>query len=144
MGLKLSFLGGTGTVTGSKYLVETPSHRILVDCGLFQGSRALREANWERFPVEPASISAVVLTHAHLDHSGALPLLVKQGFKGAIICSEATASLCEILLRDSGHLQEQDARYANERKFSRHTGSSALYGKGLRGSPTFVKADTIS
>lgn len=120
MGLKLSFLGGTGTVTGSKYLVETPSHRILVDCGLFQGSRALREANWERFPVEPASISAVVLTHAHLDHSGALPLLVKQGFKGAIICSEATASLCEILLRDSGHLQEQDARYANERKFSRH------------------------
>jgi metallo-beta-lactamase family protein len=127
MGLKLSFLGGAGTVTGSKYLVESPSHRILVDCGLFQGSRTLREANWARFPVEPASISAIVLTHAHLDHSGALPLLVKQGFKGAIICSEATAALCEILLRDSGYLQEQDARYANERKFSKHKPALPLY-----------------
>ena len=127
MSLRLSFLGGAGTVTGSKYLVESTSQRILVDCGLFQGNRALREINWERFPVEAASISAVVLTHAHLDHSGALPLLVKQGFKGAIICSEATAALCEILLRDSGHLQEQDARYANERKFSRHKPALPLY-----------------
>lgn len=127
MSLRLSFLGGAGTVTGSKYLVESTSHRILVDCGLFQGNRTLRETNWERFPVEPASISAVVLTHAHLDHSGALPLLVKQGFEGAIMCSEATASLCEILLRDSGHLQEQDARYANERKFSRHKPALPLY-----------------
>ena len=127
MSLKLSFLGGAGTVTGSKYLVKSTSHRVLVDCGLFQGNRVLRETNWEQFPVEPASISAVVLTHAHLDHSGALPLLVKQGFKGAVICSEATAALCEILLRDSGHLQEQDARYANERKFSRHKPALPLY-----------------
>lgn len=127
MSLSLCFLGGTGTVTGSKYLVESTSHRVLVDCGLFQGNRVLRETNWERFPVEPASISAVILTHAHLDHSGALPLLVKQGFKGAIICSEATAALCEILLRDSGHLQEQDARYANEHKFSRRKPALPLY-----------------
>lgn len=127
MSLKLSFLGGAGTVTGSKYLLESPSHRILVDCGLFQGGRSLREMNWERFPIQPAGISAVVLTHAHLDHSGALPLLVKQGFAGAIVCSEATAALCEVLLRDSGHLQEQDARFANKRGFSKHKPALPLY-----------------
>lgn len=127
MSLKLSFLGGAGTVTGSKYLIESASHRILVDCGLFQGGRSLREMNWKRFPVAPAGISAVVLTHAHLDHSGALPLLVRQGFEGPIICSEATAALCEVLLRDAGHLQEQDARYANKRGFSRHKPALPLY-----------------
>lgn len=127
MSPKLSFLGGAGTVTGSKYMLESPSHRILIDCGLFQGGRTLRELNWERFPVQPAGISAVVLTHAHLDHSGALPLLVKQGFTGAIVCSEATAALCEVLLRDSGHLQEQDALYANKRGFSRHKPALPLY-----------------
>lgn len=127
MGLRLSFLGGAGTVTGSRYLLESASDRILIDCGLFQGNRTLREMNWERFPVEPAAISAVVLTHAHLDHSGALPLLVKHGFKGSILCSEATAALCEVLLRDSGYLQEQDARYANKRGFSRHKPALPLY-----------------
>lgn len=127
MDLRLSFLGGAGTVTGSKYLIESTAHRLLVDCGLFQGGRALREMNWARFPVAPSSISAVLLTHAHLDHSGALPLLVKQGFNGAIVCSEATAALCEVLLRDAGHLQEQDARYANKRGFSRHKPALPLY-----------------
>src|ERR1017187_1116064 len=113
MTLKLSFLGGAGTVTGSKYLVENDSHRILVDCGLFQGYKALRLRNWAPLPVAPASISAVVLTHAHLDHSGYLPLLVKNGFRGPIFCTAATKDLCGILLPDSGHLQEQDARFAN-------------------------------
>lgn len=127
MTLKLSFLGGAGTVTGSKYLLEAQSSRILIDCGLFQGGRSLREMNWERFPIEPGGISAVVLTHAHLDHSGALPLLVKQGFAGPIVCSEATAALCEVLLRDSGHLQEQDTLYANKRGFSRHRPALPLY-----------------
>ena len=127
MNLRLSFLGGAGTITGSKYLLESASNRILVDCGLFQGGRSLREKNWESFPIQPASISAVVLTHAHLDHSGALPLLVKQGFEGAIICSEATAALCEVLLRDAGHLQEQDTRYANKHGFSRHKPALPLY-----------------
>jgi metallo-beta-lactamase family protein len=127
MNLRLSFLGGAGTVTGSKYLLESASNRILIDCGLFQGSRSLREKNWESFPVQPSGISAVVLTHAHLDHSGALPLLVKHGFEGVVICSEATASLCEVLLRDAGHLQEQDARYANKRGFSRYKPALPLY-----------------
>ena len=127
MGLRLTFLGGAETVTGSKYLVESASARILVDCGLFQGGRLLREMNWQRFPVQPSSISAIVLTHAHLDHSGALPLLVRHGFEGPIICSEATAALCEVLLRDAGHLQEQDARYANKRGFSRHKPALPLY-----------------
>lgn len=127
MSLKLSFLGGAGTVTGSKYLLETASHRVLVDCGLFQGRRSLRDLNWDRFPVPPESISAVVLTHAHLDHTGALPLLVKSGYRGPIICSEATAVLCEVLLRDSGHLQEQDARFANKRGFSKHKPALPLY-----------------
>lgn len=127
MGLKLSFLGAAGTVTGSKYLLETASHRVLIDCGLFQGGRPLRDMNWERFPVPPESISAVVLTHAHLDHSGALPLLVKSGYRGPIVCSEATAALCEVLLRDSGHLQEQDARFANKHGFSKHKPALPLY-----------------
>lgn len=127
MSLRLSFLGGAGTVTGSKYLLQSSSHRLLIDCGLFQGARALREMNWEKFPFEPSGISAVVLTHAHLDHSGALPLLVRHGFEGPIICSEATAALCEVLLTDSGHLQEQDARYANKRGFSRHKPALPLY-----------------
>lgn len=127
MSLRLTFLGGAGTVTGSKYLVETGAHRILIDCGLFQGGRALRKRNWETFPVAPSSISAVLLTHAHLDHSGALPLLVKQGYRGPIICSEATAALCEVLLRDAGHLQEQDARYASKRGYSKYKPALPLY-----------------
>jgi len=125
--LKLTFLGGAGTVTGSKYLLEKDSHRILIDCGLFQGYKALRLRNWAGLPISPASISAVVLTHAHLDHSGYLPLLVRKGFSGPIFCTKATAALCGILLPDSGHLQEQDADFANRHRFSKHHPALPLY-----------------
>jgi metallo-beta-lactamase family protein len=127
MTLNLTFLGGTGTVTGSKYLLETAEHRILVDCGLFQGYKLLRERNWAPFPIKPSDIDAVVLTHAHLDHSGYLPLLVKNGFSGPIISTHATLKLCELLLPDSGHLMEADARYANKRGFSKHKPALPLY-----------------
>jgi metallo-beta-lactamase family protein len=125
--LKLTFLGGAGTVTGSKYLLEKDNYRILIDCGLFQGYKALRLRNWAGLPVAPATISAVILTHAHLDHSGYLPLLVKKGFSGPVFCTNATASLCGILLPDSGHLQEQDADFANRHKFSKHRPALPLY-----------------
>jgi metallo-beta-lactamase family protein len=125
--LNLSFLGGAGTVTGSKYLLEKDGRRILIDCGLFQGYKALRLRNWAGIAVPPASISAVVLTHAHLDHSGYLPLLVRRGFSGPVFCTEATASLCAILLPDSGHLQEKDAEFANQHKFSKHNPALPLY-----------------
>jgi metallo-beta-lactamase family protein len=125
--LNLSFLGGVGTVTGSKHLVEHEKHRILVDCGLFQGFKSLRLKNWGPFPIEPRSIEAVILTHAHLDHSGYLPLLVKRGFRGPIFCSHATADLCAILLPDSGHLQEKDAEFANHHGFSKHKPALPLY-----------------
>jgi len=125
--LRLSFMGGAGTVTGSKYLVENAERRILVDCGLFQGFKALRLKNWEPLPIDPRSIDAVVLTHAHLDHSGYLPLLVKHGFAGPVFCSDATADLCAILLPDSGHLQEKDAEFANRHGFSKHEPALPLY-----------------
>jgi len=125
--MKITFLGAVGTVTGSKYLVEHGGKRILVDCGLFQGFKQLRLRNWSRLPVEPSQIDAVLLTHAHLDHSGYLPLLMKQGFAGPIICTDATWKLCEILLPDSGHLQEQDAEFANRYHFSKHKPALPLY-----------------
>lgn len=125
--MKITFLGGVGTVTGSRYLVEMGARRILVDCGLFQGLKPLRLLNWERFPVDPASIDAVILTHAHLDHSGYLPLLVRNGFKGPVYCTSATRDLCAILLPDSGHLQEKDAEYANRHGFSKHHPALPLY-----------------
>ena len=127
MTLKLSFLGGAGTVTGSKFLIENGDRRILVDCGLFQGLKELRLRNWARFPVDPRKIEAVILTHAHLDHTGFVPLLVKQGFTGPVLCSEATADFCGILLPDSGHLQEQDAAFANRHGFSKHKPALPLY-----------------
>lgn len=127
MTLKMSFLGGAGTVTGSKYALEHESHKILIDCGLFQGFKALRLKNWAPFPIEPRIIEAIILTHAHLDHSGYLPLLVKHGFWGDIVCSQATADLCTILLLDSGYLQEKEAEYANRRGFSKHKPALPLY-----------------
>lgn len=125
--MKIQFLGATGTVTGSKYLLSAGAAKILVDCGLFQGYKQLRLRNWERLPVHPAELDAVILTHAHLDHSGYLPLLVKNGFKGKIYCSEATFDLCKILLPDSGHLQEEEGNYANRHGFSKHRPALPLY-----------------
>lgn len=127
MSVRLSFLGGAGTVTGSKYLVEDGRQRLLVDCGLFQGFKKLRERNWDEFPIDPQSIDAILLTHAHLDHSGYLPRLIKQGFRRKAHCSGATLEYCKILLPDSGYLQEKDAEYANRHKTSRHKPALPLY-----------------
>ena len=125
--MKLAFLGATGTVTGSKYLLSHNDGDILIDCGLFQGFKQLRLRNWQPLPVDTARLQAVILTHAHLDHSGALPLLVRQGFKGPIYCTKATAELCRILLPDAAHLQEEEARFANKRGYSKHKPALPLY-----------------
>jgi metallo-beta-lactamase family protein len=127
MALALTFLGAAGTVTGSKYLLQDGTQQLLVDCGLFQGLKALRLKNWAPFPVPPRTIASVVLTHAHIDHSGALPLIVRDGFGGRIVCSQATADLCGILLPDSGFLQEKDADFANRHGFSKHRPALPLY-----------------
>jgi metallo-beta-lactamase family protein len=125
--MQIKFLGATGTVTGSKYLVTSGTAKILIDCGLFQGYKQLRLRNWEPLPIAPSTLSAVVLTHAHLDHSGYLPLLVKNGFQQKIYCSEATYELCKIILPDSGHLQEEETAYANRHGFSKHQPALPLY-----------------
>ncbi len=127
MNITLSFLGGAGTVTGSKFLLQREQHNLLIDCGLFQGFKALRLKNWAPFPIEPRTIGSVVLTHAHLDHSGYLPVMVKRGFKGRVFCTRATGELCAVLLPDAGHLQEKDADYANRHKFSKHKPAMPLY-----------------
>jgi metallo-beta-lactamase family protein len=124
---KLTFLGAAGCVTGSKHLVEANGKRLLVDCGLFQGDRELRQRNWETLPIDPASIDWVILTHAHIDHTGYLPRLVRDGFRGPILANAATSDLCQILLRDSAHLQEEDARYAAKKGYSRHKPPLPLY-----------------
>jgi metallo-beta-lactamase family protein len=125
--MKLTFLGATGTVTGSKYLVEHAGRRVLVDCGLFQGLKTLRLRNWAPLPVDPASVDAVVLTHAHIDHSGYIPRLVEQGFRGRVHATPATIALCNLLLPDSGHLQEDEAKFANRHGFSKHAPALPLY-----------------
>jgi metallo-beta-lactamase family protein len=125
--MRLTFMGAAGTVTGSKYLLEHAGKRVLVDCGLFQGLKQLRLRNWEPLPVRPEDIDAVVLTHAHIDHSGYLPALAKQGFSGPVFATEATTDLCGLMLPDSGHLQEEDAFYANRHGFSRHRPALPLY-----------------
>ncbi|GIZ51585.1 MBL fold metallo-hydrolase RNA specificity domain-containing protein [Noviherbaspirillum aridicola] len=125
--MQLQFLGATGTVTGSKYLVRSEHANVLVDCGLFQGYKQLRLRNRAPLPVAPSAIDAVVLTHAHLDHSGYLPLLVREGFRGKIYCSEATFDLCKLLLPDSGRLLEEEANLANRRQYSRHSPALPLY-----------------
>lgn len=125
--MKLTFLGATFTVTGSKYLLEVAEKKYLIDCGLFQGQKELRLRNREPFPVNPRTIEAIILTHAHLDHSGYIPLLIKQGFKGKIYASHATRDLCEILLLDAGRIQEEDARRANRYGYSKHHPALPLY-----------------
>ncbi|HZN54168.1 MAG TPA: MBL fold metallo-hydrolase [Candidatus Polarisedimenticolaceae bacterium] len=123
----LQFLGATGTVTGSKFLIEHDGFRLLVDCGLFQGLKELRERNWTAPPFDPASLGMVLLTHAHLDHSGYLPVLHRNGYDGPILATPASRDLCGIILPDSGHLQEEDARFANRRGSSRHAPALPLY-----------------
>jgi len=123
----IEFLGGVGTVTGSKFLVEAGGARLLVDCGLFQGLKEFRLRNWDRLPVDPASIDWVVLTHGHIDHTGYLPRLVKDGFAGRVYATRATADLLKILLPDSGHLQEEEAAYHNKRGTSKHKPALPLY-----------------
>ncbi len=124
----LSFLGAAGTVTGSRFLIDTGERRLLVDAGLYQGLADLRRRNWEPLGPDPALLEAVVLTHAHLDHCGYLPRLVRDGFRGRVLCTRETAELAEIVLRDSAHLQEEDAAFANERGFSKHDPALPLYG----------------
>ena len=125
--MKLQFLGATDTVTGSKYLLRSGPSKVLVDCGLFQGYKQLRLRNWDPFPIAPAEIDAVLLTHAHIDHSGYLPLLVRQGFHGKVYCTPATFDLCRILLPDCGHLLEEEAAYANRNALSKHKPALPLY-----------------
>lgn len=125
--MKLKFCGAAGTVTGSRYLVTHDDSQLLVDCGLFQGLKQLRQRNWNEPPYTPSKIATVLLTHAHIDHSGYLPVLVRRGFKGRIVCTKATLELSQLLLRDSAHLQEEEARYANKRGFSRHKPALPLY-----------------
>ncbi|TDO48322.1 metallo-beta-lactamase family protein [Kribbella sp. VKM Ac-2571] len=123
----LTFLGAAGTVTGSKFLLEHDQQRILLDCGLFQGEARWRRRNWDPFPVDPASLDAVVLTHAHLDHCGYLPSLVRQGFHGPVICTPGTADVAAIVLRDAAHLQMEDAQHARAGGYSRHDPPQPLF-----------------
>jgi metallo-beta-lactamase family protein len=125
--MRITFLGATGTVTGSRYLVETKRARVLLDCGLFQGWRALRERNWRAPTFDPRELDAVVLTHAHIDHSGYVPKLVQLGFRGRVYCTRGTADLLEVLLPDSGFLQEEEARHARKWGYSRHASPEPLY-----------------
>ncbi|MBA3548486.1 MAG: MBL fold metallo-hydrolase [Nannocystis sp.] len=125
--LALTFLGATGTVTGSKYLLDTGRVQVLLDCGLFQGFKQLRLRNWQELPISTRALDAVVLTHAHIDHSGYLPVLARAGYRGAVYCTPSTAALCRILLPDAGRLQELDAEYANKKGYSRHHPALPLY-----------------
>lgn len=129
MSLKIRFLGGASTVTGSKYCVEHAGQRLLVDCGLFQGYKQLRLRNWNPMPLPASEMDAVILTHAHLDHSGYVPLLVKDGYCGRIYATPGTLDLCKILLPDSGHIQEEDAYFANKHGYSKHSPALPLYTK---------------
>lgn len=123
----LRFLGAAGTVTGSKFLLTVGDRRVLVDCGLFQGLKQLRLMNWQRLPIDAHDVDAVLLTHAHLDHSGFIPALVRDGFRGKVFSTPGTQSLCRILLPDSGHLQEEEAGYANAKGYSKHSPALPLY-----------------
>jgi metallo-beta-lactamase family protein len=125
--LRIRFLGAAGTVTGSRFLLETPRSKVLVDCGLFQGQKKLRERNWNPLPLEPSEISTVVLTHGHLDHCGWLPRLVRDGFEGRVLGTAPTTEIAKLILADSGRLQEEQAEYANRKAFSKHSPALPLY-----------------
>src|SRR5277367_1070373 len=124
---KITFLGAAGTVTGSKYLIEAEGKRLLVDCGLFEGTKDLKQRNWDRLTIDPSTIDWVLLTHAHIDHTGYLPRLMRYGFRGPIYSNLATRELCELLLPDSAHLQEEDARFAVKKNYSSHKPPLPLY-----------------
>lgn len=125
--MKITFLGATRTVTGSRFLIEENNFTTLVDCGLFQGPREWKERNWAEFPIDPFRIHCVILTHAHIDHSGYLPRLIRLGFKGPIYCTPATAELLGLMLPDAGRLQEEDAAFANKTKYTKHDPALPLY-----------------
>ncbi len=125
--VKITFLGAAGTVTGSKYLIEAEGKRLLVDCGLFEGSKELKQRNWDKLPIDPATIDWVLLTHAHIDHTGYLPRLVRNGYRGPIYANAATHELCAVLLPDSAHLQEEDARFAAKKGYTNHKPPLPLY-----------------
>jgi metallo-beta-lactamase family protein len=127
---KITFLGAARTVTGSKYLVEAAGKRLLVDCGLFEGSKELKQRNWEKLPIDASTIDWALLTHAHIDHTGYLPRLLREGFRGPIYSNAATHELCALLLPDSAHLQEEDARYAAKKGYSVHKPPLPLYTVG--------------
>jgi len=129
MTVTLQFIGGADSVTGSKYLVRSGTQSLLVDCGLFQGFKQLRLRNWDALPIAPEHIDAVILTHAHLDHSGYVPKLQRDGFAGRVHVSPGTRDLCKILWPDSGHLQEEDAFFANRHGFSKHSPAQPLYNR---------------
>ena len=123
----IKFLGAVGTVTGSRFIVEGKNSKVMIDCGLYQGLKELRLKNWEKFPEEPTSIDAIVISHAHLDHCGYLPKLVREGYEGPIYCTPYTAKLAAIVLRDSAKLQTEDAKYAKKKGFSKHKDPTGLY-----------------
>lgn len=127
MDVRVKFLGGAGSVTGSRYLITAGDFKVLLDCGLFQGMKPLRERNWDEFPIDPATINAVIISHAHIDHTGYLPKLVKEGFSGPIYCTKPTADLMEIMLLDSAKLQEEEAEYARKKGYSKHANPEPLY-----------------
>jgi metallo-beta-lactamase family protein len=125
--MRVTFLGAAGTVTGSKYLLELGGRRLLIDCGLFQGLKRLRERNWQPLPLDPGALDAVLLTHAHIDHSGHLPVLVREGYQGSVYCTDATRRLVSLMLPDAARLQEEEAQFANRHAFSKHSPALPLY-----------------
>lgn len=127
MNVRIKFLGAAGTVTGSRYILEIDNYKLLIDCGLFQGPSDLRRKNWEEFPVDPKTINAIILTHAHIDHTGYLPRLVNQGFEGPIYATEATVDLLDIMLKDAAKLQEEEAEWAFKKGYTKHSKPLPLF-----------------
>ena len=123
----LQFLGAAGGVTGSKFLFSFGDEQLLIDCGLFQGLKELRQRNWAPVPIDPTRLNAVILTHAHIDHSGFLPRIVSQGYKGPVFATPGTCDLLQVMLPDAAHLQEEEARYANQKGYSKHSPALPLY-----------------